>query len=191
MTLGGLANLNQYGSMQGTSGGLGGGSQVQLLTPLSMVWRREVALSSTAGILSANTGTGALEADPDDTDIPKEGEWVKITVSSSREVASLQDTAGAFGYLVYAGRGRKDIPGSNGITVLVGPYVAQTNRFDSGSIDSNTAFGTPLMIKATTGILTAATVNKTAVATFEGMVTRNGVTYVQFASIPGGMWYEG
>lgn len=183
----GVVNLGQYGSLQGTTAASTTGGVVQLLTPLSMVWRREVPLSSTAGLVSANTGTGALQFDETDTDIPLEGQWVKLAFSSSREVASLQATSGGFGYLVYAGRDRKDITATSGLTVLIGAYVGQTNRYEAAV--ASASFGDYLSI-STNSILQVATANHKAVAVFEGTVTRNGVTYVQFASIPGGMWYE-
>jgi len=171
-----LNDVDQFGTQQTADG------VVDLLTPVSLLWLRDVPISTSA-LVSADTTKKVLVFDPDDTTIPKEGEWVRLDVVTGE--ATTIDSQGAYGYLVYAGRGRKDIPAAEGVTVLMGGFVAETDTFvtsDSGAdvaIDSNTAFGAPLTTSST-GKLSEAAGSDRVVGFFEALVTRNGTSLVRF-----------
>jgi len=171
-------NVNEYGSQQLTSTT----ETLHLVTPTLLVWRREVPIDSDA-LIAANDTKGAIEFDPTSTTIPNEAEWVKLDEATGEGVLS---ESGDWGYCVFAGRTRLDVPGSSGITVLCGPqYVAETTNFISGTEDA--AFGAPLYIvnAGTTNSLTSVAPGGTnyAVARFEGYVTRKGALYIRFHSI--------
>jgi hypothetical protein len=175
MTLGEI-DVNEYGSQQLTATT----EVVHLVTPTELVWCREVKVDS-ATILTANESKNAIEFDPNDANIPLEGEWVTLDTATGE--AALADS-GEFAYLVYAGRGRLDVPGSTGVTVLSGPnYVAETTNYVSGT--ENAAFGVHLYVVAaggTNSLSTAMPAGGIPVARFEGYVSRRGTQYIRFRS---------
>jgi hypothetical protein len=176
MTLGEI-DVNEYGSQQLTPTT----EVVHLVTPTALVWLREVKVDS-ATILSANEAKNAIDFDPNDANIPLEGEWVNMDTATAE--AALADS-GEFGYLVFAGRGRLDVPGSTGVTVLCGPnYVAETTNYVAGT--ENAAFGVPLYILAaggTNSLTTAQPAGGIPVARFEGYVSRRSTQYIRFRSM--------
>lgn len=171
-------DVNQYGSQQKTANT----EVVHLVTPVELIWRREVPIDSSA-LIAANTTKGAIEFDPTSTTIPMEGDWVVLDATTGEASLATDNT---LGYLVWAGRGRLDVPGSSGVTVLVGDYVAETTLYSTNA--GNASWGDPLYIynDATNAMLgTDADIgaNTISVARFEGTVTRNGETYIRFRSV--------
>jgi len=170
----GEADVNQYGTQQLTD------EAVVLNTSTDLIWMRQAYISDSA-LIAANETKGAIEASPTSTAIPAEGEWVKLN-----EVTALAELSASheWGYLVWAGRNRLDIPGSVGVTILTGPcYVAETTNFNP-TLVSTATFGTRLQITAagnTNYLDTWASGH--VVAIYEGYVVRNGTTYIRFRSI--------
>lgn len=172
----GEIDVNEYGSQQLTATT----EVVHLVTPTELVWLREAKVDSTT-ILSANETKGAIDYDPNDANIPLEGEWVTFDTATGEAALA---ASGDFAYLVFAGRGRLDVPGSAGVTVLSGPnYVAETTNYVSGT--ENSAFGAHLYVVAAGGTnsLTAADPGGgIPVGRFEGYVSRRGTQYIRFRS---------
>lgn len=168
----GETDVNEFGSQQTANG------VVNLLTPLTMVWRRDVPVDSSS-FISADTSKGALEFSTDTTGAHAilEGEWVILDASSGE--ASIDDAGGNMGYMVWAGTDRQDIASSGGITILCGSYIAEVSEenFDDGGTYN---YGTPLYIGTGSwvGKLTSTDPGSgVVVARIEGSTTRNGKVY--------------
>ena len=95
------------------------------ITPLTMIWRRQLTPSNT--LLSAVT-TQAGIALAETTVAVVEGQWV--TLDSSGNAIIAPNAAIAPLGPVFSDGSRFDLKG--GITILHGPWVAQTSYFDQG-----------------------------------------------------------
>jgi len=171
----GEVDLHEYGSQQLTATT----EVVHLVTSSELVWMRDVKIDSTT-LLVANENKGAVEVDPNDANIPLEGEWLVLDTASGEGTLA---ASGDWAFLVIAGRGRLDVPGAQGVTVLAGPrYIAETTNYVAGT--ENSAFGADLFVLAAgnTNSLTAADTG-TAVGRFEGYVSRRGTQYIRFSSL--------
>lgn len=169
-------DVDQYGSQQKTSTT----EVVHMITPITMVFRRDVPIDSTA-LIAANTTKGAIEFDPNSTTIPKEGDWVVLDETTGEASLAADDN---WAYLVWAGRERLDVAGSSSVTILVGDYLAETTAYRANVATATWGDHLYTDYDATTGdtFLTATGTNN-PVARFEGTTTRNGEVYVRFRAI--------
>lgn len=106
------------------------------VTPLSMVWRRQIEPADS--LLSALTTQGGI-ALAERTVAVKEGQWVTLDSTGKAVVAADATTLPC--WPVWSGGDRLDPKG--GLTVLHGPFVADTSYFDK---DGSYAVGTLLQI---------------------------------------------
>lgn len=142
----------------GVSGTLSPRRGVFPITPLTMIWRRMV---EPADALLSAVGVQGGVALAERTIAVDEGQWVKLDSSGKAVVAGAGDV-GALGP-VWSGGDRLDPKG--GLTVLHGPWVADTSYFDQGG---TYAAGTLLQISGSvtvqgvagkTGALTPLTIS--------------------------------
>jgi hypothetical protein len=124
----------------GVSGVITPRAGISPITPLTMIWRRQ--LTPADALLSAIT-TQAGSALAERTVNVLEGQWLTLDASGNAVIADAASGGGAQGlaWPCWSGGSRMDLKG--GLTVLHGSYVADTSFFDS---TGSYAVGTMLQI---------------------------------------------
>ena len=137
---------------------------LRVLTPIHLVWRREidVADADITTTSSATNGDGdALALDTNTVDIVA-GQWVTLDTSGK---ATLATSPTLLAYIVDAGGDRLDVNVLTQVAVLHGVYIARTDQFRSDTGDVY-APGTTLTVED--GILRPASGSEAVVAVAEG-----------------------
>lgn len=115
----------------GVSGTLSARRGLFPITPLTMIWRRQITPAD--ALLSAVT-TQAGIALAERTVSVAEGQWVTMDASGNAVIADSAAGPGATGlaWPVFSGGDRLDMKG--GLTVLHGKWVAHTSFFDQAGV---------------------------------------------------------
>lgn len=182
-----MANISgNYGSQQTKNG------VVELLTPLHLIWRRAIEWGGTAAL-----GSDGISVTITTTNLPKEGEVVKIN-SSGKAVAvggnlAATDSGTTSLALVWTGYEVADSAAVDVLTVIDAPrflYEVSADRVNTtaGLSSGHLVFWDSSISKywghASSG-LTNTTEHSYLVGICEGSVTRNSATYYRI------MWNRG
>jgi len=171
---------------------------LRLITPLTLVWRREFQVDAADLVAATSTSTQQSDSSPalglSTVDIT-EGQWITPTgiFTTGREQKPVATLVGAtppdIAFAVYAGGDRFDVTVIQGVTALFGNYVAETDQFNTAT---GVIYAVGDKLTVADGVLTPASAGDTVFGIVEsplfGVSTRFANGLLRFAAgVPQGI----